>query len=268
MKNKWMITFLLTIVLLSSCASKESKKFINDEKIQAEISETIISQGQENYDLELIPNMKKMKFSQQDGLPLVDDKKVIVPVKTVGNPVFTFNAEANIESDNSGFRDLGEIEIDNRGLEGLGEFLLERIFQEEYKSEIKSVIEYEKGISLKDVNVLSRASVFIDDTKKKDRVIYSMTKDYNEGKFNDAEKYAELLKKHMLEINNFNGEEYLPELSFLIKKTSMSDESFDEKFNKVISFVRENKNLPKGWYSFEAESEDELFELIKITSPK
>jgi len=93
MKNKWMITFLLTIVLLSSCASKESKKFINDEKIQAEISETIISQGQENYDLELIPNMKKMKFSQQDGLPLVDDKKVIVPVKTVGNPVFTFNAE-------------------------------------------------------------------------------------------------------------------------------------------------------------------------------
>jgi len=116
--------------------------------------------------------------------------------------------------------------------------------------------------------VLSKASVFIDDTKKKDRDIYSMTKDYNDGKFNDAEKYAELLGKHMLEINNLIGEEYLPELSFLIKKTSMSDESFDEKFNKIISFVRENKNLPKGWHSFEAESEDELFELIKITSPK
>jgi hypothetical protein len=272
MKKKWIITFLLTTVLLSSCASKESKKFINDDEIQAEISETIISLGQEKYDLELVPNMKKMKFSLQHGLPLVNDKKVTVPVKTVGNPVFTFNAAANIESDNSGYRGLGEIEIDNRGLEGLGEFLLERIFQEEYKSEIKTVMDYDKGISLKDVQVLSKASVFIENTQKKDKVIYSMTKDYNEGDFNDAEKYAELLEKHMLEINNFNGEEYLPELSFLIKKTYMSNESFVEKFNKVILFVRENENLPKGWYSFEAESDDEaegeLSELIKITSPK
>ena len=94
-----------------------------------------------------------MKFSLQHGLPLVDDKKVTVPVKTVGNPVFTFNAVANIESDNSGYRGLGEIEIDNRGLEGLGEFLLERIFREEYKSEINSVMDYDKGISLKDVQV-------------------------------------------------------------------------------------------------------------------
>ena len=149
--------------------------------------------------------MKKMKFSLQHGLPLVNDKKVTVPVKTVGNPVFTFNAAANIESDNSGYRGLGEIEIDNRGLDGLGEFLLERIFREEYKSEIKTVMDYDKGISLKDVQVLSKASVFIEDTQKKDKVIYSMTKDYNEGEFNDAEKYAKLLEKHMLEINNFNG---------------------------------------------------------------
>lgn len=272
MKKKWMITFLLTTVLLSSCASKESKKFINDKKIQAEISETIISQGHEKYDLELVPNMKEMKFSLQHGLPLVNDKKVTVPVETVGNPVFTFNATAKIESDNSGYRGLAEIEIDNRGLDGLGEFLLERIFREEYKSEIKSVMDYDKGISLKDVQVLSKASVFIEDTHKKDKVIYSMTRDYNEGEFNDAEKYAELLEKHMLETNNFNGEEYLPELSFLIKKTYMSDEPFVETFNKVILFVRDNKNLPKGSYSFEAESddeaEDELSELIKIISPK
>ena len=104
------------------------------QKIQAEISETIISLGQENYGLELIPNMKKMKFSLQHGLPLVDDKKVVVPVKTVGNPVFTFNAEANIESDNSGFRGLGEIEIDNRGLRGAGRVSVGNVF---FKRNIK-----------------------------------------------------------------------------------------------------------------------------------
>ena len=55
-------------------------------------------------------------------------------------------------------------------------------------------MDYDKGISLKDVQVLSKASVFIEDTQKKDKVIYSMTKDYNDGEFNDAEKYAELLE--------------------------------------------------------------------------
>ena len=39
------------------------------------------------------------------------------------------------------------------------------------------------------------------------------------GNLMTQKSMRKLLEKHMLEINNFNEEEYLPELSFLVKKT-------------------------------------------------
>ena len=267
-KTKWMMTLLLSIVLLAGCGSEESKKFRDDKNVQLEIYETIISKGKERYDLELVPDMDKIKFNLNSGLPTVNDKQLTVPVKTVGKPEFKFEAIIEIKFDNSGYRDLGEVDIHHRGLSGLGKFLLEHIFLEEYKSELEEVINYDSGVSLSWVNVLSKSSVFIEDKEEEDKIIRALTADYNAGKFANPEEYATLLDKHMLEEDKSIDGDYLPDIYFVFKISATSGKNFEKRFYNIVSYLQENKNLPSGAYRLRADSdnkeENKLSELTKI----
>lgn len=263
---------LLSTVMLVSCASKESKEFRDDKNVQAEIYETIIKKGEEDFDLKLVPNMEKLKFSFTDALPLIDDERLVVPVKTTNKPIFKFDAVIKIDAKNDGYRALDNIEIDSGGLSKLGEFLLTYIFKVENKRKLKEFLDYEKGVSLYSVNVLSKTSVYIEDDEVRDELVRSMTADYNAGKFDNPKEYAYLLSKFMLEDNNHNDEGYLPELYFDIELT-YSDISkgvtAEEKFAKVISYVRVNEtSLPNGDYIFDIydEEEERLVEYITINN--
>lgn len=272
MKQRWMIMVLLSTVMLVSCASKESKEFRDDKNVQAEIYETIITKGEEDFNLKLVPNMDKLKFSLTDALPLIDDQKLIVPVKTVNNPVFKFDAVIKIDARNDGYRALDEIEIDSGGLSKLGEFLLTYIFKVENKSRFKKLLDFEKGVSLYSVNVLSKTSVYIEDAEERDELVRSMTADYNAGKFDNPKEYTYLLSKFMLEDNHYNDEGYLPRLDFDIELTYsdiLKGVTAERKFAKVISHVRENEtSLPNGYYIFDIydEKEERLVEYITINN--
>ena len=259
--KKWLISMLLPVLFLSGCASKESKAFRDDENVRAEIHDTIVQKGQEDYNLKLIPNMGKMKFGFQNALPLIDDEALRVPVRTTNNPEFQFDAYITIDADNSGYRALGEIEIDRRGLHDLGEFLLTSIYQLEHRSKLDKFLQDEKGVSLNSVEVLAKTSVFIKDEKEKEKLIKSMIADYNAGKFDDPSEFADLLTKFMLEDNNYNDKGYLPELHFDIELTYRDIAkgiSADEKFEKVISYVHKNEtHLPSGKYIFKMNVDDE-----------
>lgn len=270
MRQRRLFLILLLTVLLASCASKESKEFRDDENVQKEIYETIIKKGEEDFNLKLVPNMDKLRFDFTDALPLIDDEQLIVPVETTNKPIFKFNAIIRIDAKNDGYRALDEIEIDSGGLSGLGEFLLTYIFMVENKSKFKAIIDYEEGVSLSSVNVLSKTSVYIEDEKKREELIHSMTADYNAGKFGEPEEHASLLSKFMLEDNNHNDEGYLPKLDVKVELTyseSSKGVKPEDKFEKVVSYVQKNeRNLPNGDYVFSSprEGEDRLVEYITI----
>ena len=259
--KKRLLGMLLAVVFLSSCGSKESKAFRDDENVRAEIYDTIILKGKEDYNLELMPNMDKLKFGFQNALPIIDDTELKVTVRTTNNPVFEFDAYIEIDADNSGHRALGEIDIDRRGLHALGEFLLTSIYRLEHKNKLDDFLRYEKGVSLYSVKVLAKTSVFIEDEKEKEKQIKSLTADYNGGKFDDPSEYADLLSEFMLEDNNYNDEGYLPDLHFDIELTYSDISkgiSAEAKFEKVISYVYENETqLPSGEYIFSMYTDDE-----------
>lgn len=274
--KKWLLGILGAVVLLSGCASKESKALRDDENVQAEIRDTIIQKGKDDFNLELAPMMDKLKFDFQNALPIIDDKRLRVPVRTTNKPIFQFDASIKIEADNSGYRALGEIDIDNGGLHALAEYLLTKIYRLEHKSKLDTFLNNEKGVSLYSVKVMAKTSVFIEDEKEKEKLIKSMTADYNAGKFDDPSQYADLLSKHMLEEDRHNNEGYLPDLKFDVELTPSEQskkKSPEEKFEKVIDYVRENEsNLPSGKYIFSMYTDEErknrLSEYITINHKK
>ena len=269
--NKRLASLLLATIFLSGCASKESKAFRDDENVQSEIRDTIIRKGKEDFNLDLIPNMDKLKFDFVDALPLIDDERLRVPVRTTNNPEFKFEASIKIDADNSGYRALGDIDIESGGLHNLGEFLLTSIYQSEHKNKIDKFLKDQKGVSLYSVNVVAKTLVFIEDEKEKELLVKSLTADYNAGKFDEPSEFAGLLTKHMLEANNYNNEGYLPDLHFVIELTYSEKSkkiSAEEKFERVIAYVHKNEaNLPSGEYIFNMKDDEEetrLAEYITI----
>ena len=108
---------------------------------------------------------------------------------------------------------------------------------------------------------MAKTSVFIEDETEKEKLIKSMTADYNAGKFDNPSEYADLLAKFMLEENNYNDEGYLPDLHFDIELTYSDISkgiSAEEKFGKVMSYVHKNETyLPSGEYIFNMYVEDD-----------
>src|SRR5690625_2518813 len=92
---KRFLFFGIIILLLSGCFyDKEAKQLKNDKAVQQEIVERIKEKGIEQYGMELEVNINRLQFTYPEGkimLPFVkSSKRLEVPVRTVGEPVFHF----------------------------------------------------------------------------------------------------------------------------------------------------------------------------------
>lgn len=264
------IYFYLVIVclLLSGCASKESTKFKNDKQIQEEIKEAIILEGKEFYNLDLVPNMKKIKFGLQDGVPLINDEELIVPVETTNKPDFSFDVVITVDVESNGTRNLGEIDVDggsSTGLGYLGDYLLIYIFEERYKSAFEDIHQFEKLVSLNYVDVSSKTSVHIEDVEEEKKIKQALSSDYNKGQFNNPEAYDDLLDKYMLEEDYTKKGIYYPDVYFNVKRSYDTDVDMDKKYEAIIEYILQSDDLPLAGYHLSTDltkDEEGLYEFF------
>jgi hypothetical protein len=248
MKVKKWIVFLIIVVILNGCASKESKEFRKDKEVQEEIEEIIISKGEE-YGLKLEPNTKKMNFALQPGVPLIDDRTLLIPVKTIGEPEFSFELRLNIEDPGDGTREIGDFEFWLS--EDIGDFLVKHAFEEEYKSAFDALLEFGSHIYISDINVDSKTSGYFEDKQEEMKLIRAIATDYHAGKFANPKEYANLLEKYMLdEIKHSKKKIYLPSIYFTIDIPDYEDVDNQKLINDIKEYILHDKNLPRATYSF------------------
>lgn len=249
MNMKSLIVVFISIIIISGCANPESKRFKNDEVVQNNINELIISKGEEMYDLELIPMMEEMEFGRESALPFVDNTKLVVPVKTTRIPEFTFDAIVSIGDTEDGEIGIKKVDIyaNPNGLGYLGNFLMSYIFKTKFNNEIDELLNYDKGIYLDRVWVPSKASVYIKNEEEQDQMMRAITADYNAGKFNNPDEYTYLIDAYGLKENNEYKSGWLPQV--FIKMDQASDSAATEKkFNNLIAYMTNNKDLPTAEY--------------------
>lgn len=241
MNMKSLIVVFISIIIISGCANPESKRFKNNEVVQDEINELIISKGEEMYDLELNPIMEEMEFGRGPALPSVDSTKLVVPVKTIGTPEFKFSAIVSIGDTEAGEIGIKDIDIygNPNGLGYLGNFLMSYVFRTKFHNEIDELLNYNKGIYLDRVMVQSKASVYFEDKEELEQMMRAIIADYNAGKFNNPDEYT-----YLTDTYGFGG---LAQV--FIKMDQASDSAATEKkFNNLIAYMMNNKDLPTAEY--------------------
>lgn len=257
------LLFSLSLLLIG-CASKESRQFKNNKQVRADIEETIISIGKEDFSLDLIPNVKKMKFGLQNGVPLVDDKTLIVPVKTTGEPDYSFDVELQIEEQQDGTLQIGKVEM--RTLDQLGNFLLEDIYAKKFKESFKQLEKVDTDLSIHNIRIDSLTSIHYDDENMLEQYRKSLAEDYNAGNFTDPAKFITLIDKHRLKEDHSRDGIYLPEVTIRVKRPENAKLDPEEKVQAIIHYIEESRDLPLGNYFVSIPSEKDhpsIYETIQ-----
>jgi len=82
------LLFGICLIMLTACLhDKEAKKLKKSEAVQTEINEAIEEQAIDDYGIKVDVNIEKLSFSYPEGkmlLPLKTDKRLEVPVETIG----------------------------------------------------------------------------------------------------------------------------------------------------------------------------------------
>lgn len=240
------LLFLLSLLLIG-CASKEAKQFKNNKEVQAEIEETIKAIGKDEFALDLDPNAKKMKFGRQNGIPLVDDKTLIVPVETTGKPVYSFDVTIHIRKQQDGTLQVGEVEM--RNLDQLGNFLLEDLYAKKFKKPLKQLEKVDPDLSIYTIRIDSLTAIHYDDEDELEQYRKALAEDYNAGNFTKPDQFITLIDKHRLKEDLSIDGIYLPEVSIRVKRPENAKIDSEEKVQKIIQYIEESHDLPLGDYS-------------------
>ena len=275
MKKKYgFLIVVMASLMLVGCASKEANLFIETDDFKQEVEQIILDKGEMEYDLELDPNMKKAKFALNHGIPTVNEKRVLIPVNTKNQPIFTFNADAEIHKKDDGTMELIGVDIEGNGANGLGmlgEFLLTNLFLQTYEQDVGRLREFDKNVKVKvdSVRVQAKRSLFIESKEEELKLAFSLSEDYKLGKFEDVNNIEEMLDKHMVdeEISS-KVPLYLPEINLELLKPAEENIVMEEKFNQFIAHLKESKDIPAAiyyvYYSPESKEEERLSELIIV----
>lgn len=276
MKKYGLLIVVMASLMLVGCASKEAKRFIETDDFKQEVEQIILDKGEMEFGLELDPNMKKVKFALDHGIPTVNENRVLIPVKTKNQPIFTFNAEAEIQRKDDVTMELIDVDIEGDGANGLGrlgEFLLTSLFQQAYDQELERLGDYDKKVKVKvkvdGVRVQAKRSLFIESKEEKLRLAFSLSEDYKLGKFEDVKNIGEMLGKHMRDEEITSKVPlYLPEISLELLKRGEENMVMGEKFNQFIAHLKESTDIPAAIYyvdySPESKEEERLHELVIV----
>lgn len=274
MKKHGFLIVVMASLMLVGCASKEAKRFIEKDDFKQEVEQIILDKGEMEYGLELDPNMKKVKFALNHGIPTVNENRVLIPVKTKNQPNFTFNAAAEIKRNDDGTMELIDVDIEGDGANGLGmlgEFLLTNLFLQAYEQELDRLENFDKNVKVEvdDVEVHAKRSLFIESKEEELKLAFSLSEDYKSGKFEDVKNIEEMLDKHMRDEEiSTKVPLYLPEINLELLKPAEENIVMEEKFNQFIAHLKESKDIPTAiyyvHYSPESKEEERLHELIIV----
>lgn len=240
------IVFLLVMFFLVGCASKESKAFIRDEENKEIIYEKIVRQAKETFHLETEPNVNKMKFDREYGIPLLNDSRIIVPVKTLEEPQFSFNAVVFIGNDPL---EITNITIDKSGLGNLGEYLVRHIYTEKYQPAFDELKAFDRYVSDPSISINALSSYHHEDEEEKIALYQAISADYNQGKFNDPTYYDQLLATYVPQQDTFTEEPYYPRISIDVRQNHSKDFDMEEKIAHIVAFIKASDTMPSANYS-------------------
>src|SRR5690625_4592743 len=116
------------LLLLTGCIySKEAKQLKNSETVQTEIEGAIKEQAKEKYGIDVDVQMDKLAFTFPEGkilFPIKTDKRLVVPVKTIGNPTYDFLVYVSIYDEEREKYQFAENKLDISELPRMGTALL------------------------------------------------------------------------------------------------------------------------------------------------
>ncbi len=256
---------LLMALFLTGCVSKESRAFMRDKEQKEIISDEIVRLGKETFHLEIEPNTKKMKFAWDSGFPMINDRSILVPVTTVGEPEFSFNAYVYIDGDP---REITGINLDygSSGLGYLGEFLIHHIYNEKHQPAFEQLKAFDSHVSIKMISVNALTSYHHQYEQEKIALYRAISADYNQGKFNDPGYYDQLLATYLPKTDVLD-EPYYPKISLDVKQPYGNDFDMEEKVTDIINFIRTSDVMPYAKYTISAtdQNDERIYEFFTKT---
>lgn len=251
----------LCLLFLTACIySKEAKQIKNSKETQAEIEAAIQEQAKEKYGLDVDVEMKRLKFAFPEGktmLPIKTDKRLVVPVKTTGSPVFKFKVYFSIYDDETETYQLNADEIELKHLSKIGTSLLTKVYKELYEEEFNKIVDFDEDIELDIKAEAHFSNRYFEDEAEENALLQDFANDYNDGKFVDPTQYASLIKKHAALPNETTiiYEEQLkgdppctPKISMSVKHEEDADQTAVERLDTIIEFIEDEDTLPNGSY--------------------
>lgn len=270
--RKLLVLLLLLTVVLSGCVlfkSKESKKLMKDRTVRAEIEQAIIDRMAKVYFLDVQVDMKKVKYTFPDGklmFPVKTDKRIEVPVTTVGEPAFRFKAYVDIYDDETEtyvfINDDENINLNE--MNKFGSFLLTHIFKLEYQEAFLQLMDEEITLDVEidiDHQYYDRAP---DNRAEHRKKIEQFAKDYEAGKFTDNKYFAEMFPAYVSEPDDWDdyydeqivaSEPCTAKIRLNYNHLISYDDTPEERLDHFIEMIKSDPNMPKGEYIVNVEIE-------------
>src|SRR5690625_1723546 len=170
------------LLLLTGCIySKEAKQLKNSEVGQTEIEAAIKEQAKQKYGKDVDVKMEKLGFTFSEGkmfLPIKTDKRLVVPVQTIGNPTYDFLVYFSIYDEDREEYQFDENKLDLSELPKMGTALLSDIYKELYEKELAGIIEFDELIEMTVTVEDKFSNIYFKDKNKEDALLMDFIRDY------------------------------------------------------------------------------------------
>ena len=266
---KRMMLICIFLLLLTACIhDNEAKQLKNSEKTQTEIETAIKEHAKQNYGIDVEVQINELGFAFPEGkmlFPIKTDKRLVVPVQTVGTPVYDFPVYFPIYDEDREKYEFNPNDIELERLPRMRMDLLTDVFKELYKEELNLIKELDKGIEVTVTVKDELSNRAFENEEERQRLIMDFADDYNDGKFANPKAYESLLKKHaaLPDENTLIYEDQMtgtkpctPEISLSLEHEEDGEQTLQEKLNLITEFIENETTLPNGVYSIHLREAD------------
>lgn len=252
----------ISLIFLTACIyNKEARQLKNSEAVQTEIEAAVKEQAMEKHGIDVDVKMNRLGFAFPEGkmlLPMKTDKRLVLPVETMGDPSYEFSVYISIYDEGREEYQFNKNSIDLTAMPKMATVFLTDIYKELYKEELDSITEFDEGVEMKVTVDDKFSNIYFEDKKEEEALLMDFAKDYNEGKFVDSSEYASLIRKYadlpnessLLYEDQITGSEpCTPEISLNIEHEDDTGQSADERMVALTDFIEKEDTLPDGMYS-------------------
>src|SRR5690625_2388789 len=250
------------LLLLTVCFySVDGYELKNEQEVGTESETAVKEQAKQKYGIYVDVKMEKLGFTFSEGkmfLPIKTDKRLVVPVQTIGNPTYDFLVYFSIYDEDREEYQFAENKLDLRELPKMGTTLLTDIYKELYEKELDGIIEFDESIEMTVTVEDKFSNIYFEDKQEEDALLMDFSRDYNHGKFVDPTQYASLIKKHteLPSENTIIYEELIkgdqpctPEIHLSIELDESEEQTVEDRLATLLTYIENEDTMPNGSYS-------------------